>query len=326
MPKKNHFILDKIGYAILLMITRAMQYTPRKVSFFIGSMVGSLLWTVLKLEKKRIIYSVENLRRLYPDKPEAELRQIVKAVCRHFGQAYSQLSLLEISTPKELKDLVIFEGFENFEKAWKMDRGVIFATAHFGHFELANAIFAAMGYPVYSVIRTVDNRYVDRLFDNLRGGPGLKIIKKERAAQEIIRRLREKAIVTAAIDINAGMNQMFTPFFGELASTFTTPATFGMRIGSPILPVLSFRDERNDKYIVRIHPIVEVKDTGDRHADVRLVTMEINEIVENAIRQAPEQWLWIHRRWKTRPTKGDVKAHEREMKIIESAMKNRTGV
>ncbi len=321
MPKKNHFILDKVGYVILLAITRAMQYTPRKVSFFIGSMVGGLLWTFLKLEKKRVKQSIENLRRLYPKAPEAELKLIVKAVCRHFAQAYSQLSLMETSTPEELKDLVVFEGFENFEKAWKMNKGVIFATAHFGHFELANAIFAAMGYPVYSVIRTVDNRYVDRLFDNLRDGPGLKIIKKERAAQEIIRSLRNKKIVTAAIDINAGMNQMFTPFFGELASTFTTPATFGMRTGSPILPVISFRDEENDKYIVRIHPIVEVKETGDRHADIRLVTMKINEILESAIRQAPEQWLWIHRRWKTRPTKDDVKAHEREMKIIESAMK-----
>ena len=125
--------------------------------------------------------------------------------------------------------------------------------------------------------------------------------------------------MTINIDQNASVNSMFVPFFAELAATFTTPAVMGLRTGAPVLPVFCFRDDANDRYIVKVYPEVCPPETGDKSADIRVMTTKINEIVEEVIKDAPEQWLWIHRRWKSRPTPEDLAGIDRDTKIIEEA-------
>jgi len=317
---------DRLGYLITLGFTRFAGKAPRKAAFMAGSVVGWLLWTFLTIQKKRLKITIENLRNLYPDKADEELSHIVRRVCRHFGRFLSDCARLPLLDKEMVGKLVKFEGFENLEKAFGKGKGVIFATAHFGHFEVANGAFAALGYPVWSVIREVDNKAVDILFDETRCATGLGVIKKERSAGEILRHLRAGHIVTINIDQNAAFNNIFAPFFGKLAATFTTPAVIGMRTGAPILPVLSFRDDANDRYTVRVYPEVTIESVGDRGADIRLVTTKLNRILEDAIREAPEQWLWIHRRWKTEPGEEDMRSVRKETDIIERAAKSGKGV
>lgn len=313
-----------MAYFIVLVYYLFTRAAPRRITLLSGSALGVLIFAFLKVQRKRMNATFDNLRNLYPDNSGKELAAIVKKVCRHFGRFLTECGkVLPSMNEKNVKRYIRFEGFENFEKALAKGKGAIFATAHFGNFEIANGAFAAMGYPVCSVIREVDNPWVDRLFDKARYGSGLKIIKKEKSAGEILRNLRKGHIVTINIDQNAAFNNIFAPFFGRLAATFITPAVMSMRTGAPILPVLSFRDDESDVYTVRVYPEIEIESTGDRAADIRLATCRLNRILEDAIREAPEQWLWIHRRWKTVPGPEELETIQREEKIIKKAMREK---
>ncbi|MGK7345211.1 MAG: lysophospholipid acyltransferase family protein [Candidatus Nitrospinota bacterium M3_3B_026] len=319
MGRKKNRLADEMAYLVTLGFTRLVGAVPRMAALAAGSAAGWLFWIFVRIEGRRLKVMKENLRNLYPEKQDKELQGLARKVFRHFGRFLADCGRLPLLDREMVERLVRFEGFENFREAYEKGRGVIFATAHFGHFEVANAAFAALGYPVWSVIREVDNRKIDVLFDDTRRPTGLGVIKKERSAGEILKHLREGAIVTINIDQNAAFNNIFVPFFGKPAATFVTPAVTSLRTGAPILPVFSFRDDENDSYTVEVHPPVRIEPTGDRRADIRLITMRINEILEDAIRRAPEQWLWVHRRWKTRPGEKDIEAERREMEIIRSA-------
>ncbi len=319
MGRKRSLVADKLAYFPLKVLALLALVLPRGVMLIIGSGIGWLFFTVLKLQRKRLRFSIDNMQNLYPEKSDEELTALLRKVCRHFGRFLMEGFMVPKLTLKKMEKLIRFEGLEHFRKALEQDKGVIFSTAHFGNFELANVAFALKGHPVWSVIREVDNKDIDILLDSMRHTSGLGIIKKEKAARDILKHLREKHIVTINIDQNAAFNNVFIPFFGKTAATFTTPAILGMRTGAPILPVLSFRDDATDTYRVRIYPIVEIEKTGDRGADIRLIMTHLTDILEEAIREAPEQWLWVHRRWKTEPLQTDIEAMKKETEIINSA-------
>ncbi|MBI5815629.1 MAG: lysophospholipid acyltransferase family protein [Nitrospinae bacterium] len=325
MSRKRNAALDFVAYQLVRGLSFLSRAASRKTALAIGSAVGWLGWQITKLSRNRIDASIENLRNLWPDAPRWELENILRRVFRHFGRFLLEMGRFALLDRGGLAKLVKFEGLENFTNAFARGKGVILATGHFGHFELANGALAVMGYPVWSVIRTVDNPMLDRLIDRDRCATGLGVIKKENSAGEILRHLRAGHVVTIAIDQNAGFNNIFVPFFGKAAATFMTPAVMGMRTGAPVLPVFCARDDAADTYTVRIHPPVELNVTGDRSADIRLAMTRISGTLEEAIRQAPEQWLWIHKRWKTRPGVADLEEIERDMEIIRSAT-NKTGM
>jgi len=192
------------------------------------------------------------------------------------------------------------------------------ATAHFGHFEVAACSLAAMGYPVWSIIREVDNPRMDKWMDAARTATGLGVIKKERAAREILTHLRRGDTVTVHIDQKASFNHIYVPFLGRYAATFTTPAVMSLRTGAPLLFMLCFRDDPADRYLAIITPPVEHIPTGSTHADIRQIIMKLNIILERAIRQAPEQWFWFHGRWKKEPTAEEIAEAEKEVALINS--------
>ncbi|VAX21584.1 Lipid A biosynthesis lauroyl acyltransferase [hydrothermal vent metagenome] len=307
----------KLVYFIVLALALYLRIVPRNIALKTGALLSWIYWTVLRFQDKRRNITLEGMKNLYPDKSKEELLKLLKKVCDHFGTFIVEGWRVIHLTRENLTQRVKIEGMEHLEKAFVKKKGVIFATAHFGNFELANGAFALLGYPVWSVIREVDNPSLDRLLDSARCVTGLHVIKKESAAKEIIKHLRAGHIITVNIDQNAGFNNIFIPFFGKLAATFTTPAVMGARTGAIILPVMSFRDEATDTYTIRVYPEVKQETTGDRNADIRLVMMKLTATLEDAIRQAPEQWLWIHRRWKTKPDEKDLEAIKRETKIID---------
>jgi KDO2-lipid IV(A) lauroyltransferase len=218
------------------------------------------------------------------------------------------------------KSLVEHHGIEHLDKALSKGNGVIFATAHFGYWEICDGTLAMQGYPALTVVRTVDNPHLDKLFDDLRLSMGLGVIKRESAAKEIIRNLRQKNIVRIIYDQNTAFNHIFVPFFGKLAATTPSPALISLRTEAPIVPFFSAYDYKTGKYVATIHPAIEFEPTGSKSADARQIMIKLNTVLEDAVREAPEQWLWIHRRWKTRPSEQDIKAHEDELKLIEKVI------
>jgi len=160
-----------------------------------------------------------------------------------------------------------------------------------------------LGVPFAVIARPLDNPVLDRRLTQLRSGTGNAVIPKRRAVRETMRALGRGAGVAILIDQDAGTDGVFVPYFGRLASTTPTLALLALRTEAPIVPVHA-KVEKDGTITVRIEPVVAVRPTGDREADVLRVTAECTAIVERWTRSNPEQWLWMHRRWKTRPPDG----------------------
>jgi len=316
--RKSNPVIDKTAYLILKALAWFSVTVPRNVSFGVGSALGSILWIFLKVEKKRLKITTDNLRILYPHAKQDELLKFARRVCRHFGRFCSEYMRAPVLKRSEFEGRIRFEGLNHFTSACKEGKGVILATAHFGHFEIGAFALSVMGYPVFSVIREVDNIYVDKLFDDIRRTTGLGIIKKENASKEIIRHLRKGDVVTIHTDLHAAFNNIFMKFLGKWASTFITPAVLSLRTGAPVLSMLCFRNDATDSYTIRFYPKVEIKPAGDISADVRQITSQIVGVLENAIHEAPEQWFWLHRRWKEEPDDKELEAIKKQEAMIDS--------
>ncbi len=319
MAKKRRKVAD--GAVRLLFITaeRLRLLLGRRFGLIFGRLLGTLAYLVFRFDGKRMDDMRANLSRMLPDASDAELNHLVADCFRHWGTFLLEgFGIPQLSAGPEDEWMEVV-GLEHLDDALKGGKGAILATAHFGHFELANSWLAMKGYPVSSVIRTVDDPWLDENLDRVRTYTGSVTIPKESAAREIIRALRNGRVVAINVDQNAAFNHLFVPFFDELAATFTTPATIGLRTGSPILSFLCARDPVTHRYRAEFSPVTP-PETGDRGADIRYVTTRLARSLEEAIRRAPAQWLWIHRRWKTRPDPEDIAAVERESALLSAKL------
>ena len=189
-----------------------------------------------------------------------------------------------------------YEGFEHFEAALKRGRGVLFATAHLGNWELSAFAHALLAAPMHVVARRLDNPLIDRLIERRRTLCGNRVIEKKDAARKILQALRSNQAVGVLIDQNAAPEEgVFVDFFGVSACAGATFARLAARSGAAVIPGFALWSDRERRYVLRFDPPVPI--TGDAAAD----TQRLHAHLEEVIRQYPDQWLWIHRRWKTRP-------------------------
>ncbi len=175
-------------------------------------------------------------------------------------------------------------------------------TAHFGNWEWMAATFPLLvGVPCHVVMRPLDNKFLDKLVDSLRTWTGNKTIPKRKAMARMLRLLQNGEIIGVLLDQNVDWHEgVFVNFFGELACTNLGLASLALRTGTPVLPAFNIR-EKNGRYRVIIEPEISLISTGDKNLDILQNTQVFNQIIEKYIRAYPDQWLWLHRRWKTRP-------------------------
>jgi Kdo2-lipid IVA lauroyltransferase/acyltransferase len=193
-------------------------------------------------------------------------------------------------------DWIRYEGFEHFEEARKRGRGVLFATAHLGNWELSAFAHAWMAAPMYVVIRPLDNAKIDALVERRRMLSGNRLIGKKEYARGILKALHENQAVGILVDQNASLEEgTFVDFFGVPACAGTGFAKLAAHSGAAVIPGFALWIESERKYVLRFYPPIEI--TGDAEADTRALHRQL----EAVIREYPDQWLWIHRRWKTRP-------------------------
>lgn len=259
---------------------------------------------VFSLMPGRRRIALDQLRRAFPGESEEGLAWIVRESITNQGRFFAEFFRTPLMTRENVSGFVRFEGLEDFQKTFAGGKGIILVWAHFDHFEWTNAALSLMGYPVYPVIREMDNPGVDRLFDGFRESAGEKVIKREQAAAEIIKRLREGAAVSIAADQNTIFNNVYVKFFGEWTSTVKSPAVLHLRTGAPIVPFYTLRNP-DGSHTAHLLPALRAEKTGDLKFDVFCVTQRIAEIQEAFIRRGPEFWLWVHRRWKTRPDEAE---------------------
>jgi KDO2-lipid IV(A) lauroyltransferase len=195
-----------------------------------------------------------------------------------------------------VKNSVTYEGYEHFESALRCGRGVLFATAHLGNWELSAFAHALLSAPMHVVVRPLDNYNIDRLVESRRTLSGNRVIEKKDFARSILKALAANEAVGILIDQNAGLDQgTFIDFFGVPACAGTGFAKLAARTGAVVVPGFALWSDGEQRYVLRFYPPVEM--TGCAEDD----TARLHGVLESVIREYPDQWLWIHRRWKTRP-------------------------
>jgi KDO2-lipid IV(A) lauroyltransferase len=222
--------------------------------------------------------------------------KIVDGVFRSIARVLAAFAQFPRITQANVDQWIRYEGLENFEQGLARGRGVLVATAHLGNWELSAFAHAWMTGPMNIVVRPLDNPRIDEIVERYRGLSGNPIISKRAAAREILRALKANESVGILIDQNTTLDQgVFIDFFGVKACAGTAFAKMAHHSGAAVVPGFAFWAEGEQKYVLRFYPAVEM--SGDVAAD----TQRVHACLESAIREYPDQWLWIHRRWKTRP-------------------------
>jgi KDO2-lipid IV(A) lauroyltransferase len=198
--------------------------------------------------------------------------------------------------------VVVYEGFENYERARARGKGVLFLTAHFGGWELSAFTHSMHGHWMHVVVRPMDNPYLDRLLRDYRTMHGNKIVDKDDFVRGLLAAMKAGEVVGILMDTNMTPPQgVFVDFFGIPACTASGLARIALRTDAAVVPGFTIWDPLLGKYRLRFDPAVELIRTGQLEADIVANTRQFTHIIEDYVRQYPEQWLWVHRRWKTRP-------------------------
>lgn len=240
--------------------------------------------------------ALQNLKLAYPDKSAQERSQIVDGVFASIARLLAAFARFPVLNRGNISQWIRYEGFEHYEQAKARGRGVLFATAHMGNWELSAFAHALLAEPMNIVVRPLDNAALDALVERYRRSSGNRIISKRDAARGIIRALHHNEAVGILIDQNTTPSEgAFIDFFGVKACAGTAFAKIAAHTGAVVIPGFAIWSDNEHKYVLRFYPPVPI--TGDLEAD----TQRIHSVLEEVIRQYPDQWLWIHRRWKTRP-------------------------
>jgi Kdo2-lipid IVA lauroyltransferase/acyltransferase len=240
---------------------------------------------------------MRNLELAYPEKTPAERKAVVDEVFRSIGRVLYAFSRFPRINRQNISRWIRYEGLEHYQEAKKAGHGVLFATAHMGNWELSAFAHALMTEPMNVVIRPLDDPKVDRLVEQRRRLSGNKLIEKKDGARAILRALQQNEAVGILMDQNTSLQEgVFVNFFGTPACANTAFAKIAHRTGAAVIPGFALWLENENRYVLRFYPPVEM--TGDPTED----TQRLHAILEAVIREYPGQWLWIHRRWKTRPS------------------------
>jgi len=226
----------------------------------------------------------------------ADPQRITSGVFRSIARLMVSFAKLPFINAKNVHRWIRYEGLENFTNAKARGKGVLVATGHLGNWELSAFTHAFMTGPMHIVVRPLDNPLIDKLVERRRGLSGNPIIQKKDAARGIIRALQAGDAVGILIDQNTTPSEgVFIDFFGHKACAGTAFVKFAHHTGAAVVPGFALWEAKEKKYVLRFYPEIQMS------GDVQVDTQRVHSALEAIIRQYPDQWLWIHRRWKTRP-------------------------
>ena len=286
-------------YAAAWVGLKLLGLLPRPAARFVGAAFAAAAYAVRTPLRRAAMF---NPRLAFPDWDEAQRGTVLRSMIRQVGWMAGEFSQFPKYTRENIGRIVILDGFENFDAARRRGKGVLFLTGHMSAWELAPFAQALYGFPLHFLARPVANRRVDALINAYRCLSGNQPIEKNRAARAVLRVLAEGGTVGILSDHNAVLEEsVFVDFFGIPASTTSGLARIALRTGAAVVPGFLSWDETGRKYRLRFEPAVTIARTGDEEADVIENTARFTRAIEDYIRAHPGQWLWVHKRWKTRP-------------------------
>jgi Kdo2-lipid IVA lauroyltransferase/acyltransferase len=279
-----------------------VRLLPYRWSLRLGSGLGTL---VFRIWGKRRQIAIDNLSRVFPDKTPVQVRTIALSVFRNIGKTLIEFVAAGAWSKEKVLDEVSFAGREHLDTALDKGKGVVLLSAHFGNWEVLGIALSAVGYKVNVLARPLDNPLLDKVVNDIRSRFGTWIIANSNSIKDVIRVLRKNESVGILMDQNLYENATFVDFFGKLAATTPIIPLLAQKTNVAIIPIRMLRLS-NNKFKIIIQPELILKDIPDRQEYARVNTRLCNEVIEQWIKLDPDQWFWVHNRWKTRPEKDSV--------------------
>jgi Kdo2-lipid IVA lauroyltransferase/acyltransferase len=304
MPKPRNDLLDWSQYVGLRLVSMAMHCWPVEWNMAAAGLLGDVMYTFDKRHRER---ALGNLRRSFPDMPEEKRKRMARESMRHLFMLFVEVMfttrLVRIDTWAKLAEL------ENFRESLGLmlakHRGLIMLTGHYGNWEILGYILATLGFETTSVARPLDNPYVNDWLLGVREKRGQRILAKKGATEEIPDILQSGGAVGFIADQNAGSKGIFVDFFGRKASTYKSIGLLAMEYEVPVIIGYARRLGAHFRYKIGTQDIIYPADWKSQDDPLRYITQRYTSAIEAFVREDPGQYLWVHRRWKTRP-KGET--------------------
>ncbi len=299
IPQDRVSIREVLEFCVVWVFVHGVRWLPRGLARRVGAGIGMAAFYGLGRLRR---VGLRNLELAFPEMGEAERRKTLREVYRKLGYLLAEFCKMPGYTAEYASGFIRYEGLDNYLAARDRGKGVLVLTGHLGAWELSSFYHSLMGMPMGMVIRRLDNPLVDAFVNRIRCLHGNRVIHKDDFARGLIASMKAGETVGILMDTNMTPPQgVFVPFFGVQACTASGMARIAAKTGAAVVPGFLLWEESERRYVLRFGEPVEVTDTGDAEADAVENTARFTAAIEGYIRRYPEQWLWMHRRWKTRP-------------------------
>jgi KDO2-lipid IV(A) lauroyltransferase len=290
---------QRLEYAAAWPFIKILGILPRPLARAVAISLAQLVYLLHPRLRK---VGMRNLAMAFPEKSEAERASILRGEFTSLGRQLAEVCQLPRYTLKNVEKVVVYDGFAHYEQAKARGKGVLFLTGHFGAWELSAFSHSLHGHWMHIVVRPMDNLYLDRLIRSYRTMHGNKTVAKDEFVRGLLSAMKAGEVVGILMDTNVTPPQgVFVNFFGIQACTASGLARIALRTDAAVIPGFTVWDQSLKKYRLRFDPAVDLIRTGNLESDIQANTQKFTKIIEDYVRQYPDQWLWVHRRWKARP-------------------------
>jgi Kdo2-lipid IVA lauroyltransferase/acyltransferase len=280
------------------LVAGIVRHLPRRATLAFGRTLGRILG---EIDRRHLAIAAGNLRQAFPSWDESRALRTARAVYAHFGAVLLDILWLRSRRPDQIRSLIEVRGREHVERAMAGGKGAVLVGAHLGNWEVHGVGHGLLFGPIHVIARPLDNPDLDRRLCEMRTMGGNVVVYKHRALAQILRAVRDGGAIAILIDQNVVAGDgIFVDFFGRKAATTTVAAAIAVKTGCALVPS---RTELlpDGRYRLAYTPALEWTPSGDRQVDIARLTQRLTAHIEEWVRETPEQWLWMHRRWKTRP-------------------------
>ena len=288
-----------LEYAAVRVSLKVLEILPQGAARWLASAVARALYVLSAKLRKTAEF---NLRLAFPEWAESQRQQVIRNMTTNLGRMAAEFARMPKYSAANIQELVVLEGHENFLQGHEQGNGVLYLTGHIGAWELSSFAHALYGYPLHYMARPLDNRKLDELVNRYRSLSGNRPIYKNESARLMLKVLKDAGTVGILADQNTMPSEgVFVDFFGTPACSTSGLARVALHTGAAVVPGYAYWDEAIKKYRLRFELPVELVRTGDSERDIFENTQKFTKVLEEIIRKYPDQWVWVHGRWNTRP-------------------------
>ena len=298
-PPYKVSVRETAEFAVVWLFVSSVRLLPRRAARTVGAAIGAIAFRALGRLRR---VGIRNLELAFPEMTPRDREATLRSEYRNLGFLLAEFCKMPGYTGEAASRFIRYEGLENYLAARDRGKGVLVLTGHLGAWELSSFYHSLMGMPMGMVIRRLDNPLVDAFVNRIRCLHGNRVIHKDDFARGLIASMRAAETVGILMDTNMTPPQgVFVPFFGVLACTASGMARIAARTEAAVVPGFLLWEESEQRYVLHFGEELPVIRTGDAEQDALANTASFTAAIERYVRQYPEQWLWLHRRWKTRP-------------------------